>query len=120
MAGGAADDVAAMTPAIRAFAARVTHMGAVGAGQTTKLCNQAIVSATIAAIAEAVGLAQLSGIDAARLPEALAGGWADSVLLQTFVPRMTQAGLPPIGSLRTIPKDVDTVAETAREVRAVL
>jgi 2-hydroxy-3-oxopropionate reductase len=120
MAGGAADDVAAVTGAIRAYAARVTHMGAVGAGQTTKLCNQAIVSATVAAIAEAVGLAQLSGIDAARLPEALAGGWADSVLLQTFVPRMTSGGLAPIGALKTFQKDVDTVADAAREVGAVM
>jgi 2-hydroxy-3-oxopropionate reductase len=120
MAGGAADDIAAVTPAIRAYAARVTHMGAVGAGQTTKLCNQAIVSATVAAIAEAVALAQASGIDAARLTEALAGGWADSVLLQTFVPRMTRNDLAPIGALKTFQKDVDTVADAAREVGAVM
>lgn len=86
-----------------------------GAGQTIKLCNQAIVTSTVAAIAEAVSLAQRSGIDAARLTEALAGGWADSVLLQTFVPRMTQAGLPPIGAFKTFQKDVDTVAATACE-----
>ncbi|MBB5442254.1 hypothetical protein HDG38_000850 [Paraburkholderia sp. WSM4177] len=90
-------------------------MGEVGAGQTAKLCNQAIVTATVAAIAEAVSLAQRSGIDAAKLSEALAGGWADSVLLRTFVPRMTQSGLAPIGALRTFQKDVDTVAATAYE-----
>lgn len=115
MAGGAAADVEAVTPLLDAYAARVTYMGAVGAGQTTKLCNQAIVTATVAAIAEAIGLAQRSGIDAARLSEALAGGWADSVLLQTFVPRMTQTGLPPIGAFRTFQKDVDTVAAAAWE-----
>jgi 2-hydroxy-3-oxopropionate reductase len=115
MAGGTTADVAAVTPLLAAYAARVTHMGAVGAGQTTKLCNQAIVTSTVAAIAEAVSLAQRSGIDAARLSEALAGGWADSVLLQTFVPRMTQPGLPPIGAFRTFQKDVDTVAAAAWE-----
>jgi 2-hydroxy-3-oxopropionate reductase len=115
MAGGEAADVAAVTPAIGAYAARVTHMGAAGAGQTTKLCNQAIVTSTVAAIAEAVSLAQRSGIDAARLTEALAGGWADSVLLQTFVPRMTQAGQPSIGVLSTFQKDVDTIAHAAYE-----
>ncbi len=113
MAGGSAADVAAVTPLMSAYAARVTHMGPVGAGQTTKLCNQAIVTATVAAIAEAVGLAQRSGIDAARLTDALAGGWADSTLLQTFVPRMTQAGLAPIGAFRTFQKDVDAVAAAA-------
>lgn len=115
MAGGAAADVAAVAPILAAYAARVTHMGAVGAGQTTKLCNQAIVTATVAAIAEAVSLARRSGIDAAKLPEALAGGWADSVLLRTFVPRMTQDGLAPIGALKTFQKDVDTVAAAAQQ-----
>jgi 2-hydroxy-3-oxopropionate reductase len=120
MAGGAADDIAALAPIIGAYAARVTHMGGVGAGQTTKLCNQAIVCATVAAIAEAVGLAERSGIDAARLPEALAGGWADSTLLRTFVPRMTSAGHEPLGSLKTFQKDIDAVADAARETGAVM
>jgi len=120
MAGGTAEEVAAVAPVIAAYAARVTRMGEVGAGQTTKLCNQAIVCATVAAIAEAVGLARRSGIDAARLPEALAGGWADSVLLRTFVPRMTEAGHAPLGTFKTFQKDIDTVAETAREAGAVM
>ncbi|WP_244146753.1 NAD(P)-dependent oxidoreductase [Paraburkholderia sp. BCC1876] len=115
MAGGAEADVEAVKPLLSAYAARVTHMGDVGAGQTTKLCNQTIVTATLAAIAEAVSLAQRSGIDAAKLTEGLAGGWADSVLLQIFVPRMTQGGLAPIGAFRTFQKDIDTVAATAYE-----
>ncbi|ASV99125.1 hypothetical protein CJU94_13755 [Paraburkholderia aromaticivorans] len=115
MAGGAAADVEAVRPLLGAYAARVTHMGEVGAGQTAKLCNQTIVTATLAAIAEAVSLAQRSGLDASRLTEGLAGGWADSVLLQLFVPRMTQSGLAPIGAFRTFQKDVDTVAATAYE-----
>ncbi|KPD18997.1 hypothetical protein ADM96_09395 [Burkholderia sp. ST111] len=115
MAGGAAADVEAVAPLLAAYSARVTHMGDVGAGQTTKLCNQTIVTATLAAIAEAVSLAQRSGIDASKLTQGLAGGWADSVLLQIFVPRMTQSGLAPIGAFRTFQKDIDTVAATAYE-----
>jgi 2-hydroxy-3-oxopropionate reductase len=113
MAGGDEADVAAVTPLVAAYAARITRMGGSGAGQTTKLCNQAIVTATVAAIAEAVSLAQRSGIDAAKLAEALAGGWADSALLQTFVPRMTQRDLAPIGALKTFQKDVETIAAAA-------
>lgn len=120
MAGGAGESVAALEPVMRAYAARVTHMGEAGAGQMTKLCNQAIVCATVAGIAEAVGLAQAAGIDASRLPEALAGGWADSVLLRTFVPRMTEAGHAPIGSLKTFQKDIDTVADAARATGAAM
>ena len=120
MAGGRAEDIAALEPVIGAYAARVTHMGEVGAGQTTKLCNQAIVCATVAGIAEAVGLAHAAGIDAARLPEALGGGWADSVLLRTFVPRMTETGHAPLGSLKTFQKDIDTVADAARDTGAAI
>ncbi|AOK59405.1 NAD(P)-dependent oxidoreductase [Burkholderia ubonensis] len=130
MAGGRAEDLDAVRPLIDAYAARITHMGDAGAGQTAKLCNQAIVTATVTAIAEAVGLAQASGIDAARLAQALAGGWADSVLLQTFVPRMTsgghprgghpRGGHPPIGALGTFQKDVDTIADAARDTGAVM
>ncbi|RQY39080.1 NAD(P)-dependent oxidoreductase [Burkholderia stagnalis] len=120
MAGGRAADLDAARPLIDTYAARITHMGDAGAGQTAKLCNQAIVTATVTAIAEAVGLAQASGIDAARLAQALAGGWADSVLLQTFVPRMTSGGHPPIGALSTFQKDVDTIADAARDTGAVM
>lgn len=120
MAGGPQADVDAVRVLIGAYAARVTHLGDAGAGQTAKLCNQAIVTATVTAIAEAVGLAQASGIDAARLAEALAGGWADSALLQTFVPRMTRAGHPPIGALKTFQKDVDAIADAARDAGAVM
>ncbi|KDB06546.1 2-hydroxy-3-oxopropionate reductase [Burkholderia sp. lig30] len=135
MAGGRVADLDAVRPLIDAYASRITHMGDAGAGQTAKLCNQAIVTATVTAIAEAVGLAQASGIDAARLAQALAGGWADSVLLQTFVPRMTsgghprgghprgghpRGGHPPIGALGTFQKDVDAIADAARETGAVM
>lgn len=97
-----------------AYASRVTHMGPVGSGQVAKLCNQTIVTTTVAAIAESIALARDAGVDAARLAEALAGGWADSTLLQIFVPRMTQAPGPAQATLDTMLKDLDTVAALAR------
>jgi 3-hydroxyisobutyrate dehydrogenase-like beta-hydroxyacid dehydrogenase len=113
MAGGPADVCERVTPVLRAYAQRVTRMGAVGAGQVAKLCNQTIVASTIAAIAEAIALARDAGVDAARLDEALAGGWADSTLLRIFVPRMTQPAQAAQASLDTMLKDLDTVAALA-------
>ncbi len=115
MVGGPADACLTITPALMAYAQRVTHMGPVGAGQVTKLCNQTIVTTTIAALAEAVSLARDAGVDAARLPQALAGGWADSTLLPLFVPRMLQPDTPVHASLDTMLKDMDTVAALARQ-----
>lgn len=113
MAGGDAAAIERCTPTLQAYARTVTRMGDSGAGQVAKLCNQTVVATTLCAIAEAVRLAQGNGIDAAALSTALAGGWADSVLLQTFVPRMTAPPGPTIGALATMLKDVDNVAEAA-------
>lgn len=115
MAGGNANAIAEVIPVLKAYAQRVTHMGDVGTGQATKLCNQTIVATTIAAIAEAVAMAEKNGVNAAQLNTALAGGWADSVLLQTFVPRMTSPEVVTTATINTILKDLDTAASLARE-----
>jgi 3-hydroxyisobutyrate dehydrogenase len=116
MAGGDATDIERVRPYVLAMARRLTHMGPTGAGQTTKLCNQIIVGCAMAVLAEATRLAVNAGIDAKRLPEALTGGFADSIPLQLFVPRMI-AGLhsPPMGHIATLLKDLDTVVEVARD-----
>lgn len=115
MAGGDAADIERVRPYVLAMARRLTHMGPTGAGQTTKLCNQVIVGCAMAVLAEAARLAANAGIDAGRLPEALAGGFADSIPLQLFVPRMVQGiHSPPMGHIATMLKDLDTVIEVAR------
>jgi 3-hydroxyisobutyrate dehydrogenase len=115
MAGGDPADIDRARPHIMTMAARVTHMGPLGAGQTTKLCNQIIVGCTMTVLAEATRLAANSGIDPSRLPEALAGGFADSKPLQLFVPRMA-AGIhdPPLGHAYTMLKDLDSALDAAR------
>ncbi|MEN9762633.1 MAG: hypothetical protein RI906_2459 [Pseudomonadota bacterium] len=115
MCGGQVDDIEAVRPVLSAYAARITRMGPVGAGQATKLCNQVIVAANIVAINEAVRLAQASGVDAAGLAQALSGGWADSKPLQVFAPRMLAESVEPIGAANTMLKDVDTALSLAHE-----
>ena len=116
MAGGDAADIERIRPYVLAMARRLTHMGPTGAGQMTKLCNQVIVGCAMAVLAEATRLAVNSGIDAGKLPEALAGGFADSIPLQLFVPRMVQdIHSPPLGHIATLLKDLDTVANVAHD-----
>jgi 2-hydroxy-3-oxopropionate reductase len=115
MCGGNPAALAYAEPAIRAYAANITHMGETGSGQTTKLINQILVGSAMAAIAEAVALAQAAGIDAQRLPQALAGGWADSRPLQVFVPRMVKGYDKPVGAISTMLKDLDTVSQLAKD-----
>ena len=116
MAGGEAADIERVRPYVLVMARRLTHMGPTGAGQMTKLCNQVIVGCAMAVLAEATRLAVNSGIDAGKLPEALAGGFADSIPLQLFVPRMVQGiHSPPLGHIATLLKDLDTVGEVAHD-----
>ncbi len=53
MAGGDEGDIDALHPIMTLLSARFTRMGPVGAGQTTKLCNQIIAGCTISIVAEA-------------------------------------------------------------------
>jgi 3-hydroxyisobutyrate dehydrogenase-like beta-hydroxyacid dehydrogenase len=120
IAGGAAEAFDTVTPVLAAYAARVTRMGDSGAGQATKLANQTIVMTTIAALAEATRLAQHAGLDAARIPAALQGGWADSVLLQTLMPRMIEPPARASGTIRTMLKDLEAVEALARDTHVSL
>jgi 3-hydroxyisobutyrate dehydrogenase len=114
MAGGDPADIERARPFVLAMARRLTRMGPTGAGQTTKLCNQVIVGCAMAVLAEATRLAVNAGIDANKLPEALAGGFADSIPLQLFVPRMVQGiHAPPLGHIATMLMDLDTVVDVA-------
>jgi 3-hydroxyisobutyrate dehydrogenase len=114
MAGGAAEDVERIRPLMDDMAANFTHMGPSGAGQTTKMINQAIVGTGYVLMAEALVLAERAGIDAALLPACLAGGHADSSLLRKLYPQMQQRDFePPRSYARQLLKDMKAVMEFA-------
>jgi 3-hydroxyisobutyrate dehydrogenase-like beta-hydroxyacid dehydrogenase len=118
MAGGEAADVERARPLFADVAGRFTHMGAPGAGMVAKMLNQLIVGAGHAVMAEAIVLAEAAGIDAARLPECLAGGHADGSLLQKLYPRMQRREFAPMGYVRQLLKDLEMVNEFAAGLKA--
>lgn len=120
MAGGHAEDIDRVRPVLAHLGQRVTRMGSVGAGQTTKLINQVFVSCSMAMISEAFGLAARAGLDVASLPEALAGGRADSTMLQHFWPRLVAGDFAPTSSVTSIVKDIALVQELGRQVHAFM
>lgn len=118
-AGGDADDVRRAAPVFSALAQRVTHMGGHGAGQLAKSCNQQIVACNLMVIAEMLAFAERVGVDATRLPAALAGGFADSLPLQIFGPRMASGiDTPRLGAVGTFRKDIAQVVRLAHDVGA--
>ncbi|MBL8340202.1 MAG: NAD(P)-dependent oxidoreductase [Rubrivivax sp.] len=116
MAGGDAADIERLKPFMADVAARFTHMGPVGAGLAAKMLNQLIVGCLHVVMAEAASMAEAAGIDAARLPECLAGGHADGSLLQRLYPRMVARDFAPQGYARQLRKDLEMVSAYAGDL----
>jgi 3-hydroxyisobutyrate dehydrogenase len=121
MAGGRPEHIERARPVVAHLAQRFTRMGDAGAGQVTKLCNQVIVGCLFPVIAEAVRLAEAAGVDANALPQALKGGFADSLPLQVFGARMAARQFaPPLGAVSIMLKDLENAAAVAKDARVPL
>ena len=109
MAGGEAQDLERLAPLMRDISQRCTHMGSLGAGLAAKMINQLIVGVGHAMLGEAVALCERAGIDAARIPDCLAAGYADSNVLKAYWPRMVERDFAPRGYVRQLLKDLEMV-----------
>jgi 2-hydroxy-3-oxopropionate reductase len=120
MLGGSDADVARATPLLAKLSKNFTHFGAPGAGQTVKLINQILCASHFMAVAEAVRFAELHGVDATRIPQALAGGRADSRIMQEFMAKMARRDFSPTGRIDNMLKDLETVQSAAAGKRIPL
>ncbi len=114
MAGGDESDFERARTVMGRLAANYTLMGPTGAGQATKLVNQVLCAIQFQAVAEAIALAGRAGVSAERIPAALAGGRADSRILQEFGAKMARRDYSPTGRLDNMVKDLDGVQALAR------
>jgi 2-hydroxy-3-oxopropionate reductase len=115
MVGGDDDAFARAAPVFEALGKNVVHVGPSGAGQVCKACNQLVVAATIEAVAEALLLAERSGVDAAKVREALLGGFAGSKILEVHGQRMLDGAFDPGFRIRLHRKDARIVESAAAE-----
>lgn len=116
MAGGSKPAFERALPVLRTVGARVTHMGESGAGQVTKLANQLIVAQTIDAVAQAIRLAELAGLNSALVREALLGGFAESRILDLHGQRMVERNFTPGGRAALQLKDVRLICALAESL----
>ncbi|MCV9935501.1 NAD(P)-dependent oxidoreductase [Boseaceae bacterium BT-24-1] len=114
MAGGTPQVIAAVRPLAESLGL-FTHMGAVGAGQATKLVNQALCLTNYVVVAESLRLAEAYGVDADKIPAALAPGLGNSAVLQAMMPRMVARDFAPKGYARQVLKDLEMLMEAGRE-----
>jgi 2-hydroxy-3-oxopropionate reductase len=113
MVGGSPEDVGRAMPFFEVMGKTIVHVGASGAGQVAKACNQLVVASTIEAVAEALVLAKRAGVDPARVREALLGGFAGSKILEMHGQRMLDGNFAPGFRARLHLKDARIVLEMA-------
>ena len=95
MIGGEAETLARCMPVFKAVGKTFTHIGASGAGQLCKSCNQMVMASTAMAVCEALTLAKKAGIDPYKVREALLGGSAQSFVMQNHAKRFLDGALAP-------------------------
>jgi len=117
MVGGDAADFAAVKPILEVMGnpEKVVHVGDSGAGQMCKLCNQMVIGGTLAVVAEALTLARKSGVDAAKVRDALLGGFAQSRVLEVHGERALKGTFKPGFKTHLFAKDMRNVVSTLAE-----
>lgn len=89
--------------------------GDIGAGNTTKLANQIIVAANIAALSEALVLGKKAGVDPEVIFKAIRGGLAGSTVMEAKAPMMIKGDFTPGFRIALHIKDLNNVLETGHE-----
>ena len=115
MVGGSDEAVERARPILEVMGKAVTHIGPPGAGQVAKAANQVVVALTIQAVGEALTLVRKSGVDAAKVREALLGGLAQSKILEMHGERMLEHEFDPGFKLSLHRKDLSIALQAARE-----
>tara|TARA_B110000027_G_C16071635_1_gene279370 strand:- start:164 stop:1054 length:891 start_codon:yes stop_codon:yes gene_type:complete len=117
MAGGGDVDVAIVQSIMDDVSSAFTVFGPVGSGQVAKMVNQVLVLNNYAVLAEALALAEAGGIDASKIPDALATGHAGSNMLKNVFPRMIKRDYAPKGYARQLLKDLDMLHDLAKSLK---
>ena len=120
MVGGSEAAFARAQPLFEKMGKNITHVGAVGAGQTTKVANQIIVALNIAAVGEALLFASKAGADPAKVRQALMGGFASSRILEVHGERMIKRTFNPGFRIGLHQKDLGLALAGAKSMGVAL
>jgi 2-hydroxy-3-oxopropionate reductase len=116
MVGGKPEVFQRVRPIFEKMGKNIVHVGENGAGQTCKLCNQIVVALAIEAVGEALVFAAKSGVDPAKVREALLGGFAQSRVLDLHGQRILERNFKPGSKFRLHQKDTETALSSAKEL----
>lgn len=116
MVGGEHSAFERCEPILSCVARTIMYIGASGAGQITKACNQICTIVNQEAAAEAMLLAERCGVDPLKVQEALMAGFAASRMLDLQAPKMITRNFDGKVESRLHHKDIHIVLQMAREL----
>jgi len=116
MVGGNETALATVRPVLETMGKTITYIGASGAGQVAKACNQIAVGVGVAMVAEVMKLARACGVDPVPVRQALLGGFAASRVLDVHGQRMIDDNYQPGFKAKLHRKDMGIVLDCAREL----
>jgi 2-hydroxy-3-oxopropionate reductase len=120
MVGGRPEIFSKVKPLFECMGKNIVHIGANGAGQVAKACNQIVGAVMLEAVAEGLTLARRNGADPARVREALLGGFAWSKVLEFQGRRIVERDFKPGFKARLHRKDLKIVTDTAAHLGLAL
>jgi 3-hydroxyisobutyrate dehydrogenase len=120
MVGGEQEVFDECLPVFAAMGKNINLIGANGAGQTTKLCNQIAVAGANLAMAEALMLAAASDMDVGKVIDAISGGAAGSWQLSNLAPRIIKGDFAPGFMVHLQQKDLKLVLQAANDIKLAL
>ena len=116
MIGGDAAALERARPAMQAYGKAITHIGASGAGQVAKACNQIMVAAQMSAMAELLIFARKADVDPRKVVEAIRGGAAQCWTLDNKPQRLFAGNRQPGFKAHMQAKDLHIVMDSAGEL----
>jgi 2-hydroxy-3-oxopropionate reductase len=116
MIGGSEAAVERATPVLACYARTIVHVGASGAGQVAKACNQICTIVNQLGAAEAMLLAERAGVDPLKVKDALMAGFGASRMLELQAPKMIARDFQGRIESRLHHKDILIVLDLARSL----
>jgi 2-hydroxy-3-oxopropionate reductase len=120
MVGGEAADVDRARPVFDVLGSRVTHVGAAGAGQVAKACNQVLVAVIFAGLSEALVLGSKLGVEPAAILDAVGGGMAANRIMEVRRDNFLDHDFAPGFKIDLHHKDLEIALGASAEVDAPL
>lgn len=116
MVGGEPAAFERARPVFQVMGKTINLMGAAGAGQHTKMCNQIAIAAGMLGVCEALAYAVRAGLDQTAMINTISTGAAASWSLSNYGPRIIKGDFAPGFYVKHFIKDMEIALDAALEM----